>query len=41
MYTQIGTAKLNNFDPQTWLANVLGRIAGTPRSWLDELLPRN
>ena len=30
MYTLIGTAKLNNVDPQAWLADVLGRIAGTP-----------
>ena len=39
MYTLIGTAKLNDVDPQAWLADVLGRIAGTPRSRLDELLP--
>ena len=41
MYTLIGTAKLNNVDPQAWLADVLGRIAGTPQSQLDELLPWN
>ena len=29
MYTLIGTAKLNNVDPQAWLADVLGKIAGT------------
>ena len=39
MYTLIGTAKLNDVDPQAWLADVLGRIAGTPHSRLDELLP--
>ena len=37
MYTLIGTAKLNNVDPQAWLADVLGRIAETPQSRLDEL----
>ena len=41
MYTLIGTAKLNDVDPQAWLADVLGRIAGTPHSRLDELLPWN
>ena len=41
MYTLIGTAKLNNVDPQAWLADVLHRIAGTPQSQLDELLPWN
>ena len=41
MYTLIGTAKLNDVDPQAWLADVLGRIADTPRSRLDELLPWN
>ncbi len=41
MYTLIGTAKLNDVDPQAWLADVLGRIAETPQSQLDELLPWN
>jgi transposase len=41
MYTLIGTAKLNDVDPQAWLADVLGRIAETPTSRLDELLPWN
>ena len=41
MYTLIGTAKLNNVDPQAWLADALGRIAGTPQTRLDELLPWN
>ncbi len=39
MYTLIGTAKLNDVDPQAWLADVLGRIAGTPQHRLHELLP--
>ena len=41
MYTLIGTAKLNDVDPQAWLADVLGRIAETPQGRLDELLPWN
>ena len=41
MYTLIGTAKLNNVDPQAWLADVLKRIAGTPQKRLGELLPWN
>jgi hypothetical protein len=39
MTTLIGTAKLNDVGPQAWLANVLGRIADTPRSRLHQLLP--
>ncbi len=39
MYTLIGTAKLNDVDPQAWLADVLARIAGMPQSRLHELLP--
>ena len=30
MYTLIGTAKLNDVDPQAWLAYVLARIAEQP-----------
>jgi transposase len=41
MYSLIVTAKMNNIDPQAWLADVLARIAGHPASWLDELLPWN
>lgn len=39
IYTLIGTAKLNDVDPQAWLADVLARIADNPASRLDELLP--
>jgi transposase len=39
MYTLIQTAKLNDLDPQAWLADVLSRIAETPQSRLYELLP--
>jgi hypothetical protein len=35
----IGTAKLNDIDPQAWLADVLHCIADHPASRLDELLP--
>jgi hypothetical protein len=41
MYSLIGTARLNEVDPQAWLADVLGRIAETPASRLDDLLPWN
>jgi len=41
MYTLIGTAKLNDIDPQAWLADVLARIANTPITRLDDLLPWN
>ncbi len=39
MYSLIVTAKLNDIDPQAWLADVLTRIASHPASRLDELLP--
>jgi len=39
MYTLIGTAKLNDADPQAWLADALSRIADTPQSRLADLLP--
>ena len=32
MYTLIGTAKLNDVDPQAWLAEVLARIAEQPQT---------
>jgi transposase len=41
MYSLIVTAKMNDIDPQAWLADVLARIAGHPASKLDELLPWN
>jgi transposase len=39
MYSLIVTAKMNDVDPQAWLADVLARIAGHPASKIDELLP--
>lgn len=41
MYTLIVTAKMNDVDPQAWLADVLARIANHPIKRLDELLPWN
>lgn len=41
MYTLIGTAKLNNIDPQAWLADVIARISDLPVSRLPDLLPWN
>jgi hypothetical protein len=41
MYRLVVTAKLNDIDPQAWLAGALTRIAGHPASRLDELLPWN
>ncbi len=39
MYSLIVSAKMNNVDPQAWLADVLTRIATHPAHRLDELLP--
>ena len=41
MYSLIVTAKLNDVDPQAWLADVLARIAEHPAHNIDELLPWN
>ena len=41
MYSLIVTAKMNDIDPQAWLADVLARIADHPASKLDQLLPWN
>jgi transposase len=41
MATLIMTAKLNDVDPQAWLANVLARINDHPNHRLDEFLPWN
>jgi transposase len=39
IYTLIATAKLNDINPQAWLADVLARIADYPALRLHELLP--
>jgi transposase len=41
MYSLIVTAKLNDVDPQAWLADVLARIAEHPAHRINELLPWN
>jgi transposase len=41
MYSLIVTAKMNDVDPQAWLADILARIAGHPAQQIDELLPWN
>ena len=38
MYSLIVTAKMNDVDPQAWLADVLARIAAHPAQRLDDLL---
>ncbi|MBB4641162.1 transposase [Rhizorhapis suberifaciens] len=40
-YSLIQTCRLNDVDPQAWLADVLARIADHTVSHLDELLPWN
>jgi transposase len=39
MYSLIVTAKMNDVDPQAWLADVLARIAEHRVQKPDELLP--
>jgi transposase len=41
MYSIIVTAKMNDVDPQAWLADVLTNIAEHLAHRLDELLPWN
>jgi len=41
LYSLIVTAKMNDVDPQAWLADVLARIAEHPAKRIDELLPWN
>ena len=41
MYSLIQTAKLNDVDPQAWLADVLARINDHNIQALDQLLPWN
>jgi len=39
MYTLIITAKMNDIDPQAWMADVLSRLPDMPVSRVQELLP--
>jgi transposase len=41
MFTLIQTARLNDVDPQDWLADVLGRLNDHNIHNLDQLLPWN
>ena len=41
IYTLIQTAKLNDVDPQAWLADILARLQDHPAKRIDELLPWN
>ena len=39
IYTLIETAKLNDVDPQAWLADVLARLPDHPAKRIGDLLP--
>ena len=41
LYTLIATAKLNDVDPQAWLADVLARMPDFPAKRIGDLLPWN
>jgi transposase len=41
LYTLIATAKLNDVDPQAWLADVLARLPDYPAKRIGDLLPWN
>jgi transposase len=39
IYTLIATAKVDDIDPQAWLADVLARLPDHPAKRIHELLP--
>jgi transposase len=41
IYTLIATAKLNDVDPQAWLADILARLPDHPAKRIADLLPWN
>ena len=41
IYSLLGTAKLNGIDPESYLLDVLSRIADHPIKRIEELLPWN
>jgi transposase len=41
VYTLVETCKMNDVDPQAWLADVLARLPDHPASKVTELLPWN
>jgi hypothetical protein len=41
MYSLLGTAKLNDINPETYLTHVRSVIADHPVNRIDELLPWN
>jgi len=41
LYTLVATAKLNDVDPQAWLADMLACLPDHPAKRLSELLPWN
>ena len=41
VYTLVETCKLNDVDPQAWLAYVLANLPDHPAKRIDDLLPWN
>ncbi|MER8589809.1 transposase domain-containing protein, partial [Mesorhizobium sp. M1338] len=41
LYSLIVSAKMNDIDPQVWLAHVLARLPAYPAHRIDDLLPWN
>jgi hypothetical protein len=39
LYTLIETCRLNDIDPEAWLADIVARIADHPINRLDDMLP--